>query len=158
MTSDYSADILGSQLPCPRIQLQATIHLERLEKPPCGHPAANASRAIQRDRARRIVTRTFVRPPQFQQGLTCGKGAENSNSVSPVMDDGILQMGVIPNRYPIQSGSALEATNLLGPRSREMPNGPRNLAPRADEGPEKSPILDRGLACLTTHWPTTTLL
>ena len=27
----------------------------------------------------------------------------------------------------------------------------RNLAPRDDEGPKKSPILDRGLACLTSY-------
>ena len=33
---------------------------------------------------------------------------------------------------------------------------PRNLAPRVDEGPEKSPI-PGGLACLTTHWFITTL-
>ena len=34
----------------------------------------------------------------------------------------------------------------------------QNLAPRADEWPEKSSILDRGLACLTTHWSISTLL
>ena len=28
---------------------------------------------------------------------------------------------------------------------------PRNLAPRADQWPEKFPVLDRGLACLTTR-------
>jgi hypothetical protein len=35
--------------------------------------------------------------------------------------------------------------------SRETSNGLDILAPRADQWPEKSPILDRGLACLTTR-------
>src|SRR5919109_4690711 len=35
---------------------------------------------------------------------------------------------------------------------------PRNLAPRADEWPENSPIPARGLACLTTHSPSSTFL
>ena len=34
---------------------------------------------------------------------------------------------------------------------------PGNIAPRADEGPEKSPILGRALACLTAHEPSSTV-
>lgn len=34
----------------------------------------------------------------------------------------------------------------------------QHLAPLADEWPQNSPILDLGLACLTTHWSISTLL
>jgi len=37
--------------------------------------------------------------------------------------------------------------------ARPRPKTPGNIAPRADEEPEKSPILGRALVCLTAHDP-----
>jgi hypothetical protein len=39
----------------------------------------------------------------------------------------------------------------------ETPKSPRNLAPRADEGPEKPPLLSRALVCLTAYEPSSTV-
>jgi len=63
---------------------------------------------------------------------------------------------LIPNRYCLPSGSApLSPLSLQSPLALVARDA---KTPRADEEPEKSPILDRGLACLTTHWSTTTIL
>jgi hypothetical protein len=111
--------IFGSQPPRARIQPQAAIHLEALEEPPRGqreprHPA-------QPRPAHRHVDILWP-AAGFQQDRTGGNGAENSKSVSRVM--AYFKNGLIPNRYPIHSGSALEPTTLLGPRSPETPKHP----------------------------------
>jgi|SRR5438067_13364442 len=59
----------------------------------------------------------------------------------------------IPARGPPQSRPF-----PLDPRSRETANGPEIRYLRTDEWPQNSPILDRGLAWLTTHSPSSTIL
>ena len=60
-------------------------------------------------------------------------------------------------RYPPPSGSSPRADNPPWPVPARDAETPGNIAPRADEGPEKSPILGRGLARSTAHEPSSTM-
>jgi len=59
--------------------------------------------------------------------------------------------GLIPGRAPLPPGSTPRADSLLWPALAREAKTPRIRAPRTDESPDKSPILDRPLAPLTTH-------
>jgi hypothetical protein len=60
-------------------------------------------------------------------------------------------------RYPPPSGSSPRTDNPPWPVPTRDAKPPENVAPRADEGPETSPIPGRGLACLTAHEPSRTM-
>jgi hypothetical protein len=80
--------------------------------------------------------------------------ARAAHSTAPIaraiirpMPNGLL----IPGRDPLPSGSTPCADILLWPTLAREAKTPWIRAPRTDESPEKSPILDRRLAYLTTH-------
>ena len=66
--------------------------------------------------------------------------------------------GLIPNRYPILSGSAPEPTIPSWPVLAHDANRSRKFVPLAHEWPENSPMINPGRACLTTHKPSSNFL